>query len=59
MRKLRGLYTGLVYILATPALVLMTMLLLLLNIKHPAKAFNAWIEGLKLGHKSAMNWVKC
>ena len=57
MRKLRGLYMVLVYILATPFMMLATMLMLLTDIKHPVKASKACYEGLKLGHKSAMKWV--
>jgi hypothetical protein len=57
MRKLRGLYMVLVYILATPFMMLATMLMLLTDIKHPVKASKACYEGLKLGHKSAMDWV--
>ena len=59
MRTLRGLYMVLVYILAAPFMMLPTMIMLLTDIKHPFKAFKACLGGLKLGHKSAMNWVKC
>ena len=59
MRKLRGLYAVVVYILATPFMMLAAMMMLLTNINHPVKAFKGCYEGFKLGHKSAMNWVKC
>ena len=59
MRKLRGLYMVLVYILSAPFMMLATMIMLLTDIKHPFKAFKACREGFKLGHKSAMKWVKC
>jgi hypothetical protein len=48
----------LVYILATPFMMLATMIMLLTDIKHPLKASKACYEGLKLGHRSAMLWVK-
>lgn len=48
----------LVYILAAPFMMLATMVMLLTDIKHPVKAYKACHEGLKLGHKSAMNWVR-
>lgn len=58
MRKLRGLYMTLVYILAAPFMMLAAMVMLLTDIKHPVKTFKACYEGFKLGHKSAMQWVK-
>ena len=58
MRKLRGLYMAVVYILATPFMMLVAMVMLLTDIKHPVKTSKACYAGLKLGHKSAMQWVK-
>ena len=58
MRKLKGLYVALVYILSAPFMMLATMIMLLTDIKHPVKAFKACYAGLKLGHESTMKWVR-
>lgn len=58
MRKLRGLYTTVVYILATPPMMLAAMIMIASNINHPVRACKGCYEGFKLGHNSAMKWVK-
>ena len=58
MKALRGLYVAVCYILAAPFAMMMGIVMFLTGITNPKSTLKAMAEGIKIGHKQSVQFVK-